>query len=70
MKNTHAVIAARAGVSWSYVTQILLGKRNALEKTARKLEAASGWSWLFWAHPNHFDRRGNKLRKEDGPCEG
>lgn len=66
MKMTHTEIATRAGVTRTHVTQIIGGKRAAKEKTARKLEAASGWSWLFWMHPKHFDRNGNPL-PQDAP---
>ena len=64
MKNTHAEIARRAGVTRTHVTQIINGQRGAKERTAKRLAAASGWSWLFWAHPNDFDRDGNPLPTE------
>lgn len=64
---THEEISQRSGVSRTYITMLILGQRRATEKTAKKLEAASGWSWLFWAHPTEFDRSGNPLPAPEAP---
>ena len=65
MNMTHTEIARRAGVARTHVTQIINGRRAAKERTAKKLAAASGWSWLFWAHPHDFNRDGTPRRPEE-----
>jgi transcriptional regulator with XRE-family HTH domain len=64
---TQKILAAKAGISQSYLCEILNGKKTPSTKVAERLESATGEHRLRWLYPHRFDRNGNEF-PEPAPC--
>ncbi|MDL2315474.1 helix-turn-helix transcriptional regulator [Desulfovibrio sp. OttesenSCG-928-A18] len=54
-------IAKAAGVSPGFISMLRKGMRRASIDTARRLEEASGDSFLYWMDPKTYARDGSLL---------
>ena len=61
MDMTQIEIAARAGVSQAFVSQVLGGEKKPSPKIAARLEAVTGIHRLHWLYPDQFDKAGNTI---------
>ena len=68
MDMTQNEIAAKAGLSQAFVSQILSGDKLPSRDSAARLEAATGIHRLHWLYPDQYDQSGLPLpsQPQDG----
>lgn len=68
MDMTQNEIAAKAGLSQAFVSQILSGDKLPSRESAVRLEAATGIHRLHWLYPDQYDQSGRPLppQPQDG----